>query len=216
MNVLNFDLERESDKLLIMLITVDLLFILFHILHVFHTSTGFFYNPSFSLHQDRGYAEVFQYIKEYWCTILLFILAFRTKNLLFFSWSLLFGYFLVDDSFEVHETLGEQLGNSLGSLQLFGLHAHDLGELFVSGFFGLLFFIAIGVTYRTNDDDTKEFTKYLFVMLLMLLVFGVITSIFRRLSTDGTWQFLLGVLEEGGEMLVMSVMIWFIFGFEPE
>jgi hypothetical protein len=103
MEFFDFDVELEADKLLILLITTDLLFVAFHIFHVFHTSIGLFYDVNFSLQQEQGFAEVFQYLKEYWATLLLVILAVRTKNLLYVSWALLFGYFLVDDSFGVHE-----------------------------------------------------------------------------------------------------------------
>lgn len=216
MELFDFDLELESDKLLILLITTDVLFLIFHILHVFHGSVGLFYDINFSLQQEQGFAEVFQYLKEYWCVVLLLILAFRTKSLLYFSWALLFGYFLVDDSFGVHEVMGEELGQNLGDLQVFGLQATDFGELFVSGFFGVLFLTAIGVTYRVNDDEAKRFSHYLFIMLLIFLLFGVVTSFVKRLSPDATWQFILGTVEESGEMLVMSVIIWFVIGFTPE
>ena len=216
MEIFDFDIELEADKLLILLITTDLLFMAFHIFHVFHTSIGLFYDVNFSLQQEQGFAEVFQYLKEYWATLLLVILGVRTKNLLYVSWALLFGYFLVDDAFGVHEALGKQLGQTLGNLQLFGLHASDLGELFVSGFFGALFFIAIVVTYRMNDEEAKLFSQYLFTLLIILLLFGVATSMIKRLSPDATWQFILGTVEESGEMLVMSVIIWFLIGFNPE
>jgi hypothetical protein len=212
-----FDVEREADKFLMLLIITDIFFMLFHVLHVFHTSTGFFYDPNFSLQQDRGYAEVFQYIKEFWSVMLLLILAVRASNLLYFCWSLLFGYFLVDDSMGVHETLGNQLSNTLESLQLFGLNAQELSELFVSGFFGLLFLIAIGASYYRNNDEAKRFSQYLFAMLVFLVVFGVIIGLFQGLFTERpVWQFLFNMLEEGGEMLVMSVMVWFVLRFNSE
>ena len=216
MDLFDFDLELESDKLLILLITTDVLFLVFHILHVFHGSIGLFYDVNFSLQQDQGFAEVFQYLKEYWCTLLLLFLAIRTKSLLYLSWALLFGYFLIDDAFGVHEVLGKELGYPLGDLQLFGLHASDLGELFVSGFFGILFFIAIGVTYRVNNDEAKRFSHYLFTMILIFLLFGVAMSFVKRLSSDATWRFILGTIEESGEMVVMSVIVWFVIGFNPE
>jgi uncharacterized membrane protein YgdD (TMEM256/DUF423 family) len=82
------------------------------------------------------------------------------------------------------------------------LQSFDLGELFVSGFFGLLFFVAIGVTYRVNDEEAKHFSQYLFTMLIVLLLIGVATSMVKRLSADTTWQFILGTIDESGEMLV--------------
>ncbi len=217
MNI-KFDLERESNKLLFVLIITDILFMILHVLHAFRSSIGFFYNSNFSLDQHRGYAEIFQYIKEFWGTILLLVLAIKASNLLYFCWSLLFGYFLVDDSLGVHETLGYQVASTFGSSQIFGISTQALGELFVSGFFGLLFLIAIGVTYRSNEEDeAKEFSRYLFVLLVVLIIFGLVNGLFQGIAADrSVWQFILSTVEEWGEMLVMSAMAWFVFCFNPE
>jgi hypothetical protein len=214
---MKFDLEREADKLLLLLIITDILFMIVHVLYGFRMSTGLFYNPNFSLVQDRGYAEVFQYIKEFWITVLLLVLAIRASNLLYFCWALLFGYFLVDDSFEIHEALGHRLASTLGSSQIFGFNTQDFGELFAFGFFGILFLIGIGVSYRSSPDEAKEISRYLFAMLVVLVVFGVVTGLFQGTASDrSTWQFILSMIEEGGEMLVMSVIAWFVFHVNPE
>jgi ABC-type multidrug transport system fused ATPase/permease subunit len=211
-----FHLDRDADKMLLLLIVTDLLFVLFHVLHVYHDALGFFYDLNFSLAQEQGFAEVFQYIKEFWCTLLLLYLAWRVSNLLYFSWGLLFGYFLVDDSLAVHETLGQQLSQSLTSASVLGLDAQTFSELFVAGVFGVLLLVAIIGSYLLNDNqEARDFSQYLFTFLVMLIGFGVLMKLIQRLSDSRGWQFVLGMIEEGGEMLVMSVMLWFILRFEP-
>jgi hypothetical protein len=215
---MKFDWEKESHKLLFVFIMTDILFIIIHVLHSWLSSIGLFYHPSFSLAQDRGYAELFQYIKEFWIVMLLIVLAIRASTLLYFCWSLLFGYFLVDDSFGVHETIGNRLTSTLGSAELFGLGAQKFGELFASGFFGLLFLLAIGVSYYVNDDrEAREFSRYVFAMIGVLIIFGIVTGLFQGIAPDRSiWQAILRTIEEGGEMLVMSVIVVFVFCFNPE
>ena len=58
---MTFDLEKESNRLLILLLLVDLVFIVLHIAHTMHMVLS----KLFSIERDLGYAEIYQYIKEY-------------------------------------------------------------------------------------------------------------------------------------------------------
>ena len=93
---LKLNLDKKSDRFLVLLILADAVFI---VLHFIFTYTGLLSNDLFSLKEDRGYGEVFQYVKEFWIVLLLFYFAIRKSNFLFFSWSLLFFYLLIDDTF---------------------------------------------------------------------------------------------------------------------
>lgn len=213
-----FDFDRDTHKLLFVLIITDVFFILFHLLHAFADTLGFFYSPGFDLTQERGYAEIFEYLKEYWTALLLLVLAIRTSNLLYFCWGLLFGYFLVDDSLKIHKNLGAHLSSTFGSDHLFGLDAQMLGELSVIVFFGFLFLFAIGVSYYVNtDDDAKKFSRYVFVLFGVFMFFGMGLGIFQKLTPNHPhWQFSLKLLEEGGELVSTSLIFWFVFRFKPD
>ena len=57
---MTFDLEKGSNKLLILLLLADLVFIIIHGLYRMNLVS----NSLFSIERDFGYAEVYQYIKE--------------------------------------------------------------------------------------------------------------------------------------------------------
>lgn len=214
-----FDFDREANKFLFVLIMADLLFILLHLLHGFADTIGLFYSPNFALTQERGYAEIFEYLKEYWTTVLLIVLALRAANLLYFCWALLFGYFLVDDSLKIHRHFGAYLSDAFGPEPIFGLNSQILGELTVFAFFGGLFLLGIAVSYRVNpDEDAKRFSRYLFGLFVAFLFFGIGVSVFQKMipANYPGWKQSVRFFEQTGQLVVMSVICWFVFQFKPE
>lgn len=204
------NLSKESTTLfLLLLLSTDIVFIG---LHIMHTHTGYLWNPNLSLEMDRGYAEVFQYIKEYWIALIFLYLAIKKRNLLYLTWSLLFGYLLLDDSFEIHERLGEKVSAYFNFPPLLGLDGSDFGELTVSAFFGSIFFISMGVTYYLSECNVKTTCRRLLLLLLALVLFGVVIDTLHGMVDEShVWDSILAVVEDGGEMLVMSVIAWFAF-----
>jgi hypothetical protein len=75
-------LSNRSNRLLYLFLALDITFIA---LHIIYTYTGLISNSSFSIEQDRGYAEIFQYFKEYWSVLLLSMLALRKRSFLYLS-----------------------------------------------------------------------------------------------------------------------------------
>lgn len=81
------NLESWSNRLLYLLIATDLLFIA---LHIIYKTTELISDTSFSLSKDRGYPEVFQYVKAYWIALLFLRLAIKKQTFLYLAWSLLY------------------------------------------------------------------------------------------------------------------------------
>jgi uncharacterized membrane protein len=202
------DTKDSSAKLFYLFLATDLAFI---ILHVIHSSTDWISSDYFSVERERGYAELFQYIKEYWIALILVILAVKWRSILCFIWSLLFFYLLLDDSLEVHEKLGELISQQLAFFPAFNLRAKDFGELLVSAGVGLFFLIAIAIAYRFGDRISREISKYLIVMLFILALFGIVGDLLHMAFYESFLKPFLGLLEDGGEMIVMSIIAWFVF-----
>jgi hypothetical protein len=78
---------------LYLLLAVDAAFIFLHILY---RETD---RWQFDLWQEESYAEAFQHYKEFLIVLLLGMLAVRLQSFLYLSWSLLFLYILLDDTF---------------------------------------------------------------------------------------------------------------------
>jgi len=201
------NLRDKSYKLLLLLLSIDTIFI---ILHIIHTYTDYLGNSNFSIQEDRGYAEIFQYIKECSIGLLLLYLAIKRRNLLYLSWSALFGYVLLDDFLKIHERAGVRASVYFNFSPMLGLRPRDFGELVVFAFFFLLFFLAIGVTYSLSDSDDKRTCRHLFLLFLTLVFFGGAVDMIQQMVRPSVWFPIFGILEDGGEMLVMSVIVWFV------
>jgi hypothetical protein len=68
--------------------------------------------------------------------LLLGFLATKRRSALYFSWFLLFFYFLLDDSLQIHERLGRLISIQLEFSGFFNLRSVDFGELLISGTMG--------------------------------------------------------------------------------
>jgi hypothetical protein len=206
--VTSLNIEKDSKRFLILLILADSGFILVHLLHV---HTRFFLGPLFSIQRDWGYAEVFQYLKEFWIVVLLIVLAIRRASFLYLAWSLLFLYLLVDDSLRIHERLGGLIVSRFDIHSGFGLRGQDFGELMVSSFFGTLLFLFIAAMHHVSDFSDKRISKSLFIMIALLVLFGVIIDMVDILFQQLMATSVFGIIEDGGEMVVMSAITSFAF-----
>ena len=198
-----------ASKLLGLLLLTDLGFIAIHILLLLTgrlnpTSTS--YAQLYSLERDRGFPEVFQYTKEFWCILLLGFTAIRQRSLSYLSWMLLFIYLLLDDSFHIHEQVGAYLSDTFRFIPMLGLRPVDFGELIVSGTAGLLLLGLISVAYRFGDRLFRKASRYLMILLLALATSGILFDMLHIVVPERMSR-AFGVLEDGGEMLVMSVIV---------
>jgi hypothetical protein len=189
-------------------LATDVSFIIIHILYLVIDSIS---NPYFSIEEDRGYGELFQYIKEYWIAILLSFLAWKNRSFLYLGWSLLFFYLLLDDAAFIHENLGRFISHRLGFSPAFNLRAIDFGELIVSACVGLFFLICIATAHRFSDRSSKQDSRYLILMLFVLALFGIVVDMVHIALQSPYWEPSLGLIEDAGEMIVMSFIAWFVF-----
>lgn len=205
---MKLDFNHSSTRLFCLFLATDFAFIIIHILYEY---TDLISSVLFSIEQDRGYAEMFQYIKEYWIAILLLLLAFNQRTLLYLGWSLLFFYLLLDDSLEIHEWLGGSISYRLGIPPAFNLRPIDFGEIIVSGCVALFFLSFIGITYRFGDRFARATSRYLIGMLFALAVFGIVVDLLHIAIQVPILAPIFALLEDGGEMIVMSVIAGFVF-----
>ena len=197
---------KENKSLLFILISTDLIFIALHTLYVYGIIDG---NSNFSLEKDFGYSEIFQYIKEYWSFLLLFLVFIDKRKLTYLIWSAFFMYLLLDDSLSIHENVGEYLANYFNIQPKFNLRAVDFGEILVSFLVGFIFLILFLFTYIKGKIEEKIIIKNLAILVFALAFFGVFIDVLHIALPFGENK--LAVIEDGGEMFVMSIIIWYIF-----
>ncbi|MBD2528053.1 hypothetical protein H6G97_00185 [Nostoc flagelliforme FACHB-838] len=200
-------------KLFFLFVATDMTFI---IIHVIYAHTDLIPYNAFSLATDRGYSELFQYIKEYWSALFSGLLALQFRSPLYLSWSLLLFYLLLDDSLQIHEKLGGFISNQLSFSSMFNLRAKDFGELTVSIVVFLLFLCAIYISYSWSDHLSRQRSKHLIRLLFILAFFGVVVNMLHiAFKTSHLLDTLFTVIEDGGEMLIMSlitcyILSWFV------
>jgi hypothetical protein len=195
-------------KLLFLLVLADIVFI---ILHIFYVYTPHLPSRYFSLTFDGGHSEFFQYTKFFWIMILFFVTAVRWRRLIYTIFSFLFLYFLIDDSFALHEGYGAFIADFFHFTPAFGLRAVDLGELAVSGLFGILFLAAIGIAYALSTTTDRRVANEIIILVILLGVFGVVFDMIEIVVPDVGISRILRIFEEGGEMIVTSFILFFAY-----
>lgn len=198
----------QKYKFLLLLLITDIAFIILHILFL---STNLLDSPRFLITLDQGFAEFFQYTKELWIGILFLVLGIKSRKGLFYAFSLLFVYFLMDDSLSIHENLGKLLADLFRFESVLGLRANDLGELLVMAVFGILFFALFFIFYLISDQKFREIIRIVLVLTILLMGFGVIVDMVEIMVKSRTTSLILAVVDDGGEMIVMSIFTWFAF-----
>jgi len=207
------DAERVADRFLILLITVDVILIVLHILHTYTTLIPEWCSILFSITMDWAYGEMFQYIKELWVVMLLLFLARGKSRFLYVSWSLLFLYLMVDDFLGIHERLGIFIADHFDFHSRCGLRPQDFGELIVLTLFVTPCLAIVGAAHYLSGTAARKISKHLFAMLALLVLFGVVVDMLPTVVKHGhpVLSPMVGVVEDGGEMLVMSFICRFLF-----
>jgi hypothetical protein len=200
---------RQARELLILLILADAGFIIAHLVRV---NTPYLNDPAFSLEMDRGYSEVFQYVKEFWLVVMFAWLGLLRRHAGYGIWALLFAYLLLDDSFSVHERLGGEVASWMDFSAAFGLRGKDFGELAVSAAVGLTALAALAVTYALSSEPFRRVCRWMAALIGLLAFCGVAADMLHMMVHDVP---VLGaamvVVEDGGELLAMSLMCWYVY-----
>ncbi|ANO50488.1 hypothetical protein [Woeseia oceani] len=193
---------------LLLLLGIDFVFFFLHFLPLF----GVLNDPLFSLEEDGGYPERYQYAKIFSIIVLLIMVSAKAKVIGYGAWAVLFLYLLLDDALSIHELLGHQVATSMDFLPAFGLRARDFGELVVTGIAATLLLAPLAVFYLCGTSSFRTVSRYLFLLLVALAFFGIFVDMLHVAIQQG-WKvsFLLGALEDGGEMIVMSMMAAYVF-----
>ena len=214
-------LPKKSINILILFLSADLFFVLLHFVHKAARLFDMFTtirNDVFNIYYDLTLAESFQYIKEYWIIVLFAWLIFKKKNTFYTGWALLFIYLLFDDMLGFHGSLAtyflEKFGISSAHVLFGEMRYQDFGELGVSVFFGVIFLSLIAVSYFRGGKEVRTTFHYLIGGLLLIVFFGVVNDFANRVFDEDTNQIMFEIsrfIEDGGEMLGMSVMCWYVF-----
>ncbi len=200
--------RKGATEFLGLLLGIDLFFIL---LHLFHLYTPYFQDPAYSIEMDRGFAETFQYIQGFWL-VLLFCWLTAISSPAYLTWALLFAYIVVDDAFMLHERIGRTLAGYVPYQDVGLLRTRDIGELVVFATIGALFLLLFGAAYYWSGTLIRNTYRQLLRYFALLVFFGVVVDLLHIMVGNATVAAsLLGLLEDGGEMVALSLLCWYSF-----
>lgn len=200
---------------LLMLILADTAFIGLNVIRSISNYYGistFLKSNLFEIGHDHGYAEVYQYVKEFWIVILILTIFLKTKERGYIAWSLLFIYLLLDDAACIHERVGTVIANHLEFRPIFGLRLQDIGELSVTAISASFLLTLIVYSFVIGSKNFRYITIDLLIFLMAIAFFGVFIDMAHmafRLGREGNFMF--RIIEDGGEMLTMSLVACYIY-----
>jgi hypothetical protein len=193
-----------------------LIFIIIHIITCFLYFIGKIENFGdynfLVLTQDESFAEIFQYLKYISVLFITAYIFYINKGYSYLSWALLFLFFLLDDSLSLHENVGEFLVNEFNFKPMFGLRAVDFGELIFVGIVGLFLLLSFVLAYFKGTTMFRKRTIDLFVLLAFMIFFGIgFDMLHEILGENLKVGFVIGLIEDGGEMVVMTLIVWYVY-----
>jgi hypothetical protein len=197
--------------MLVLLLLGDLLLILAHVVHVW---TPWLAPTVFSVERDGGFPELYQYLKLFFLACCLLVVALRTRGWVLAVWGVFFALLMVDDAFQLHERLGDVIGPALGIPAAFGLRTDDYGEIAYAVLLGLCAVAFVALTFRRGSPESRQVSADL---LCLLCALGVFAIFFDTLHTMAYFRMPsisppLALLEDGGEMIVISLIAAYVFG----
>ena len=200
----------SASRLWLLLLCADAAFIL---LHIIYFQTELLNNSLYSLSRDNGYAEFFQYVKFLWIILLLIGIAKSTRAAGYIAWTLLFIYFLADDAFQFHENLGRNIARNLDFVPPMSIRLQDVGELIVTAIAGAIIFPLLILAYWRGSMLFRKVSVDLVMFLAVLVFVGVVVDLVHEaVGAEGMLDHLFfRILEEGGEMIVVSFTLWYTF-----
>lgn len=210
-NLLTY-LRQHNLTSLFTLLAIDFVFIGLHALK----SLGYVSDPNFSVTKNFGYGESFMYLNELFIIGCFVWLALKYMQPVFYTWAAVFVYVLLDDSLEIHETIGYYFGAIMEqNMGIMPEIAKEAAEMSSFVFFGLILFTPLLLFFfRTTNKHLKIATQDLLILFGGLLFFGIGVDVMNDFFETGTFlNGFLGLLEDAGEMVMLSLIAWYVWTF---
>lgn len=184
-------------------------------MHILLSITSITGDPWFHLNKERGFSESYQYIKLLWIIVLLLYLAIRTQGFVLYGWALLFLYLLFDDAMAIHGNFGEYLFTLLPLKNMFGTQTAGMEVLAVAFLISLCALVIIGVPYLFSCKRIRAVSNTLIFFVFIFGFFSVIMDFLHDSTGKTSFTMALIIVEEGGEMFTMSIILWYVFNLNP-
>ena len=184
-----------------------------NLLFLTHKFLGVPDHDGFGFEQERGIPSIVGFVFTAWAAGLAAYLAVVHRQAVLAGWSALFVLLLADDFFMLHERMATVISADLGIAQPYG---PPIGEIVWLGSIGATLLAAIAIGHRFAVPEWRTASRVLLALLGLLVLCGVgldlVHGFTRAITgTRGTWHVLMGSLEDGGELLVLGVVVAFLY-----
>ncbi len=201
---------KNSGLLLRGLLLLDFLFILGHLYTLLFLDGA--YDALLLDAKGFGYPEGFQYLKYLGIMGIITYLIVRKKRYAYLPLMVLFAFLLVDDILQLHRWGSMFFRHVFKLPSIVGLSASSLGLLIYTAIMALFFLGLCLWHYKSASEGTRKSFLDIFMLLGIFLFFGVgvdlVQGFFEGRHRIG---FVLTLMEEGGEMLALSLLVWYFY-----
>lgn len=206
---------------LFIFLLIDVVFIGLYVARDFlldaNYTTGFLQSGLWEIDRDRGFPEMYQYLKAAFAATLFGSLFLKRRSAAYLAWFLAFLYVLVDDFFQLHEAFGNFLLANFNLPTVWRIESFLYVEPLLWGAVGLLLMSLITYAY-IYDPKTRVLSRRLIYLFALLFLFaGLADAVHAFVDRYGSsLSYVKGItvtLEDGGEMLAMSVLVAYAFSY---
>ena len=206
--------RRSSPVALAIVLVLDAALLAWHLMHAVGGSPAAMHwlaTSHWSVERDRGIPEIYGYLLLGIAIAGLVYLARRRRQPVLYAWAATFALVLLDDEMMVHERGARIILRLVGAPEhVFGFRAQDLGEMAIWGAEAVLPLLAVVVLHRRAGRAERELSRVIGLLMAALVFFGVVLDQLHSLFWDGIAA--AGALEDGGEMVVMSLLAALVIG----
>lgn len=178
-----------------------------------YLTNSFFGVPAwdgFKFGKERAVPEVIGYVFTAWAAGLALYLAFVHRQAVLAAWSAVFAVLLADDYLMLHERMGKVVFVTFGIPHPY---SQPFGELGWLGGVGLVLVTAVALGHRFATPGWRAASRVLVVLLGLLVLCGVvIDAVHAFVPNVKPWNVIFIVLEDGGELLLLAVVVTFLYG----
>ena len=199
--------EPSASLLLLLLLSTDFVLIMLHIIIATFTPES----PLCNLEGICAYMNIYHLIMLFWVIILLAYVLKSTRCFYYGSWIFAFTFFLFDDALLLHQKIGDNLSSIFDSYPYYLRLGSRFWELAVLAIAGMVLFVVIAWAYFHGPHVFRKISNDMLLFFVALLFFGLIVDFAITIKLGPTIIFGLGFVEDGGELVFDSLILWYVF-----
>lgn len=194
------------------LLLLDLVIIWLHIRYGLAVFSGK-QTPFLKISVDGSLGELFGYAKFLLAACLCLAVSRRPGNAIFLALGAVLLVMLLDDTLRLHERLGDALEHGLGLSAALGLRGQDFGELLYGFAVGVPTVVFTVMAWQRTKTAYRQDAAITIGLIGVFLFFAVVVDVVHSFVSSARpgWSAELGLIEDGGELLVLSLLVAFVF-----